>query len=298
MQKAATLAQGWRWRIPVILGVTFFVNYLDRNNLALALPQIANDFGWNNETLANNGQFLQDINGKGGIGGRKIQLNYQDSQADPKQSVLIAQKFATDNTILAELGDFASPASMAASSIYERAGLVQFGFTNSNPDFTKGGDHMFSTSVTQSVAAVDMAQKALNILKGHKQAELYLDTSWGQSNPRLLCMDEPTMGLAPIVVERVLDMIVDLQRRRMTIFMVEQNAELALSIASRGYVLQSGKLVVEGNAHDLLHDPAIREAYLGKQAQQRASAPLLPETVPAETIFSEVFAVQEEQEVE
>jgi sugar phosphate permease len=57
MQKTA-VAQGWRWRIPVILGITFFVNYLDRNNLALALPQIANDFGWNNRELANNGQFL------------------------------------------------------------------------------------------------------------------------------------------------------------------------------------------------------------------------------------------------
>jgi branched-chain amino acid transport system substrate-binding protein len=109
---------------------------------------------------------LDDVNGKGGINDRKVQLNYQDSQADPKQSVPIAQKFASDPTILAELGDFASPASMAASPIYERAGLVQFGFTNSHPKFTLGGDHMFSTSVTQSVAAVDMARRSLNELKG------------------------------------------------------------------------------------------------------------------------------------
>lgn len=86
------------------------------------------------------------------------------------------------------------------------------------------------------------------------------------SHPRLLCMDEPTMGLAPIVVERVLEMIVDLQHRGVTIFMVEQNAELALSIASRGYVLQSGRLVLEGNAPDLLNNPVVREAYLGKRA--------------------------------
>jgi branched-chain amino acid transport system substrate-binding protein len=76
---------------------------------------------------------LDDVNGKGGVNGRKIQLNYQDSQADPKQSVLVAQKFANDPTVVAELGDFASPASMAASPIYQRAGLVQFGFTNSHP---------------------------------------------------------------------------------------------------------------------------------------------------------------------
>jgi branched-chain amino acid transport system ATP-binding protein len=83
------------------------------------------------------------------------------------------------------------------------------------------------------------------------------------SRPRLVCMDEPTMGLAPIFVERVLELIAEINRQGVTVFMVEQNATLALSIASRGYVLQSGKLVLEGPARDLLENPAIREAYLG-----------------------------------
>ena len=86
------------------------------------------------------------------------------------------------------------------------------------------------------------------------------------SRPRLVCMDEPTMGLAPIFVERVLEMIVEINRRGISVFMVEQNASLALSIASRGYVLQTGILTLEGNAEDLLNDPAIREAYLGQRA--------------------------------
>lgn len=116
------------------------------------------------------------------------------------------------------------------------------------------------------------------------------------SHPRLLCMDEPTMGLAPIFVERVLDTIVDLQRLGVTIFMVEQNAELALSIASRGYVLQSGQLVLEGRAHDLLHDTAVREAYLGKQAIQVEISAQIIEAVPAEIIFSEALAGQENAE--
>jgi branched-chain amino acid transport system ATP-binding protein len=85
------------------------------------------------------------------------------------------------------------------------------------------------------------------------------------SNPRLICMDEPTMGLAPIFVERVLDTIAEINRMGVTIFMVEQNAELALSIATRGYVLQSGRLVLEGPAQSLLDNPAIREAYLGQR---------------------------------
>lgn len=85
------------------------------------------------------------------------------------------------------------------------------------------------------------------------------------SSPQLICMDEPTMGLAPIFVERVLDTIADINRMGVTIFMVEQNAELALSIASRGYVLQSGRLILEGPAQTLLNNPAVREAYLGQR---------------------------------
>ena len=85
------------------------------------------------------------------------------------------------------------------------------------------------------------------------------------SRPRLVCMDEPTMGLAPIFVERVLELIAEINRQGVTVFMVEQNATLALSIADRGYVLQSGKLVLEGPAGELLENPAIREAYLGQR---------------------------------
>ena len=84
------------------------------------------------------------------------------------------------------------------------------------------------------------------------------------SRPRLICMDEPTMGLAPIFVERVLGLISEINQRGVSIFMVEQNATLALSIANRGYVLQTGVLTLAGAARELLDDPAIREAYLGR----------------------------------
>jgi branched-chain amino acid transport system ATP-binding protein len=93
------------------------------------------------------------------------------------------------------------------------------------------------------------------------------------SRPRLICMDEPTMGLAPVFVERVLDIIADINRSGVTVFMVEQNAELALSIATRGYVLQSGRLVLEGKAQDLLNNPAVREAYLGRRAKDEMHPP-------------------------
>lgn len=86
------------------------------------------------------------------------------------------------------------------------------------------------------------------------------------SRPRLICMDEPMMGLAPIFVEKVLDKIVEINRLGVTILMVEQNAELALSIATRAYVLQSGVLALHGTANELLNSPAIRQAYLGQTA--------------------------------
>ncbi|MGH2557713.1 MAG: ATP-binding cassette domain-containing protein, partial [Thermomicrobiales bacterium] len=86
------------------------------------------------------------------------------------------------------------------------------------------------------------------------------------SRPRLICMDEPTMGLAPILVDQVLETIAAINRQGVSVFMVEQNATQALSIAHRGYVLQNGRIVLSGPARDLLDDPAIQEAYLGQRA--------------------------------
>ena len=84
--------------------------------------------------------------------------------------------------------------------------------------------------------------------------------------PRVICMDEPTMGLSPLFVDRVLELIQTVNQQGVTIFMVEQNAHLALQIADYGYVLQTGRIVLSGPARDLLHDPRIRDAYLGGAA--------------------------------
>ena len=81
--------------------------------------------------------------------------------------------------------------------------------------------------------------------------------------PRLLCMDEPTMGLSPLYVDRVLDLIRTVNEAGTTVFMVEQNANLALQIAHRAYVLQTGRIVLSGSGAELLADPRIRDAYLG-----------------------------------
>ena len=83
--------------------------------------------------------------------------------------------------------------------------------------------------------------------------------------PKLICMDEPTMGLSPLWVDRVLELIAAINKDGTTVFMVEQNASLALEIAHHAYVLQTGRIVLDGPAAELRADPRIRDAYLGGQ---------------------------------
>ena len=84
------------------------------------------------------------------------------------------------------------------------------------------------------------------------------------SRPKLMLMDEPSMGLAPILVERSFDIIKQVHESGVAVLVVEQNANVSLSIADRGYVLSTGRLVLEGKAADLLDDEGLRKAYLGR----------------------------------
>ncbi|MDO4806424.1 MAG: ABC transporter ATP-binding protein [Coriobacteriales bacterium] len=83
------------------------------------------------------------------------------------------------------------------------------------------------------------------------------------SKPKLMMLDEPSMGLAPILVKEIFDIIKELNEQGTTILLVEQNASMALSIADRAYVLETGRVSMSGDANELLHDKRVREAYLG-----------------------------------
>jgi branched-chain amino acid transport system ATP-binding protein len=107
-------------------------------------------------------------------------------------------------------------------------------------------------------------QRAGSLSGGEQQMVAMARALMGR--PRLLCMDEPTMGLSPLYVDRVLELIAAINKRGVTVFMVEQNANLALQIAHEGYVLQTGRIVLQGSAALLRSDPRIREAYLGAAA--------------------------------
>lgn len=109
-----------------------------------------------------------------------------------------------------------------------------------------------------------LAQRSGTLSGGEQQMVAMARALMGR--PRLICMDEPTMGLSPLYVDRVLELIQSINRQGVTIFMVEQNASLALQIAHYGYVLQTGRIALHGPAHTLLRNPQIRDAYLGGQA--------------------------------
>ena len=111
----------------------------------------------------------------------------------------------------------------------------------------------------------ERAKQLAGTLSGGEQQMLAMARAL-MSQPKLLLLDEPSMGLAPIMVEKVFDVIRSVAERNVPMLLVEQNARLALEAADRGYVMESGLITLSGDAKSLLNDPKVREAYLGEAA--------------------------------
>ena len=109
----------------------------------------------------------------------------------------------------------------------------------------------------------ERARQMAGTLSGGEQQMLAIGRAL-VAQPKLLILDEPSMGLAPLLVQQVFKAIRELKDDGVTVFLVEQNAVAALAIADRGYVLETGEIVVEGEARDLRHNPEVKRAYLGK----------------------------------
>jgi len=109
----------------------------------------------------------------------------------------------------------------------------------------------------------ERAAQMAGTLSGGEQQMLAMARAL-MSHPKLLLLDEPSMGLSPIMVEKIFEVIRDVSKQGITILLVEQNAKLALEAAHRGYVMDSGAIIMTGNAQDMLHDPRVKAAYLGE----------------------------------
>jgi len=149
---------------------------------------------------------LDQVNAAGGINGHKVALKYEDSQSDPKQSVTVAQKFVGDPDVVAVFGDYSSAASIPASPIYTAGKLVQYGFNNSNPDFTaKGSEYQWSTAITTSASYTWTA----DYIKAHGVSTIgvtYLNSAdWGIPAFAAFKAEAEKIGLTITDAEGVLD---------------------------------------------------------------------------------------------
>ncbi|EHR70568.1 ABC-type branched-chain amino acid transport system, ATPase component [Burkholderiales bacterium JOSHI_001] len=109
----------------------------------------------------------------------------------------------------------------------------------------------------------ERANQLAGTMSGGEQQMLAMGRAL-MARPQVLLLDEPSMGLSPIMVDKIFEVVADIHSRGTTVLLVEQNASRALQLANRGYVMESGEITMDGPAKDLLHDPKVRAAYLGE----------------------------------
>ena len=140
-----------------------------------------------------------------------------------------------------------------------RENLTMGAYLRSDAGITADLDRVFALFPRLAERVTQVA----GTLSGGEQQMLAIGRAL-MANPRVLLLDEPSMGLAPVLVEQIFDKIGDINRQGMTILLVEQNAAMALSIAHRGYVLETGSIALEGTAAQLSDNADVRRAYLGE----------------------------------
>jgi branched-chain amino acid transport system ATP-binding protein len=131
-------------------------------------------------------------------------------------------------------------------------------FSRSNQEVIEGLEHVFTLFPTLA----ERRKQLGGTLSGGEQQMLAIGRAL-MPRPKLLLLDEPSLGLAPIIVSRIFRIIQEINEKGMTVLLVEQNAKAALRLAHRAYVLETGKIVMQGKASLLENDPGIKKAYLG-----------------------------------
>ena len=137
--------------------------------------------------------------------------------------------------------------------------LVMGGFSRPNEELQESMEHVYSFFPRLK----EREKQIAGTLSGGEQQMLAMGRAL-MSKPKLMMLDEPSMGLAPILVDQIFDITRELHSSGVTILLVEQNAQMALSVANRAYVLETGTISMSGDAQDLLQNDDVRKAYLGK----------------------------------
>lgn len=148
---------------------------------------------------------LDRVNAKGGINGRQVEIVLGDSKGAPKESATLAQKFVSDDRIVAQLGDFTSTCSLAAQPIYQRAGMVQLTPTSTHPDFAPGSPYSFSIAGKQTEEGPFMARFAIEDLKKKKIAFLYVNNDWGIAMREHFIREAEKLGATVVAEEAYFD---------------------------------------------------------------------------------------------
>ncbi len=148
---------------------------------------------------------LDRVNAKGGINGRQVDIVLGDSKGAPKESATLAQKFVSDDRIVAQLGDFTSTCSLAAQPIYQRAGMVQLTPTSTHPDFAPGSPYSFSIAGKQTEEGPFMARFAIEDLNKKKIAFLYVNNDWGLAMRDHFIREAEKLGATIVAEEAYFD---------------------------------------------------------------------------------------------
>jgi branched-chain amino acid transport system substrate-binding protein len=172
----------------------------DTVKIGLSAPLTGDWAEYGNDFKRSVTMVMDRINRMGGIHGKTVVLEIADSRGDPKESVLIAEKFVADPDIIAEIGDFSSSSCMAAAPIYERENMTQLSPTSSHMGFTQKGQNMFRVVATQGYEGPYNARWAVNELGKKKIATIYINNDWGVDANKYFTQEARKLG-AEIVAE-------------------------------------------------------------------------------------------------
>lgn len=199
-------------RLFVALGIVFLATMLgfflsplcvaagDVVKIGLSAPLTGDWAEYGNDFKRAVTMVIDRVNRTGGVRGKKVELVISDSRGDPKEAVLIAEKFVANPDIIAEIGDFSSSCCMAAAPVYERANMTQLSPTSSHMDFTKKGKNMFRVVATQGYEGPYNARWAVKELGKKRLATIYINNDWGVDANKYFTMEARRLG-AEIVAE-------------------------------------------------------------------------------------------------